>query len=483
MKKTFKKLMAALLAVAMLCAMAIPAFAASGTNATKNGSITIDPAVKGETYTIYKMFDLLSYDTDNNKYSYTVNSDWESFFAVGAAGADYITLANGHPTWTATENAATYEAFAKAALTWAKTNNIPTAATPITASSEKVEFTGLDLGYYLVDTSLGSLCSLTTTAPNAKVYEKNDKPEIDKKIKEGENLVSNNTAKVGDTVNYEVTVTVQKGTTGYVVRDKMDSGLTFNNGIVVKVGDDVVDSSNYTISTSDPNYTFTLAFEDDYILGLSAGTKITVLYSAVINENALIDSPNKNTVDLKYGNAGETTKKEVETKVYEFDLVKFDGTSGKLLTGAEFKLWDAEDGGNEIKLVKTGDASYRVATADEIADGKAVDVIKIESQKAVNISGLAGKVYWLEETKAPDGYNILTHRTEANLTKGSKKAALNNSVTYDASMGGVAIANNAGTTLPSTGGIGTTIFYVIGGGLMIAAAVLLITKKRMEGKN
>ena len=99
MKKAMKKLMAALLAVAMVCAMAIPAFAASGSSSATKGSITISNAVKDETYTLYKMFDLNSFDTQAGTYSYTVVSDWENFFLTDAEGAQYITLKNGHPTW------------------------------------------------------------------------------------------------------------------------------------------------------------------------------------------------------------------------------------------------------------------------------------------------------------------------------------------------------------------------------------------------
>ena len=124
MKKAMKKLMAALLAVAMVCAMAIPVWAAGGTTAG-TGSITIDKAVSGETYTIYKMFDLNSYDPTAGTYSYTVVSAWEDFFKDGAAGNSYITLENGHPTWVGLKDAETYKQFAKAALDMQPKNLLP----------------------------------------------------------------------------------------------------------------------------------------------------------------------------------------------------------------------------------------------------------------------------------------------------------------------------------------------------------------------
>ena len=143
-------------------------------------------------------------------------------------------------------------------------------------------------------------------------------------------------------------------------------------------------------------------------------------------------------------------------------------------------------GGNKINLVKNEDGTYRVATAAEINGNKTVDYIETVAGKTVKISGLDKKVYYLEETVPPVGYNGLTERVTVDLSTGSKKVTNGyfTDGTYDEasadSIGGVAVVNNAGTILPGTGGIGTTIFYVIGGGLMAAAAILLITKKRME---
>lgn len=483
MKKAMKKLMAALLAVAMVCAMAIPAWAAGGTTAG-TGSITIDKAVSGETYTIYKMFDLNSYDPTAGTYSYTVVSAWEDFFKDGAAGNSYITLENGHPTWVKGAQAAD---FAKAALAYATEKNI-TATKKETATSNTVSFTGLDLGYYLVDTSLGALCGLDTTKPDATINEKNEVPDIDKKVADSEgNWVTENTAKIGDTVNYKVTITVQTANNRYVLHDTMSEGLTFNkDSVKVTVGTEEVATTNYdVVTTGIGTETFNVKFKDEYIATLAAGTKIEVTYSAVVNAKAKVDSDkNTNEAHLVYGNKHETEKHETKTYLYEFDLIKFSGSTKKLLGGAQFKLYDAETGGNEIKLVKNEDDTYRVATATETP----VAYIETVAGKTVKISGLDKKVYYLEETVPPAGYNGLTQRVKVDLSTGSKKvtAGYFNDGTYDeslaSSIGGVAVVNNAGTTLPGTGGIGTTIFYVVGGGLMAAAAILLITKKRMENR-
>ena len=473
MKKTFKKLFAALLAAALVLAMAVPAFAV--TNATK-GSITIDGTVSGETYTIYRMFKLDSYNAESNTYSYTVESAWEGFFKTGAGG-NYITLdGQNHPTWTAADenDSTTVAAFAKAALDWAKVKGIT--GTAETATGNTVTFSDLDLGYYLVDSSLGALCGLNTTNPNATIKEKNEKPEIKKEVQTSNGDWSNeNNAKIGDTVEYKVEIKVADGAQKYTVTDTMSKGLTFNStSLKVAVGS--------TFATADTDYTltptkngFTLELPETYVSTLTKGTTIIVTYNATLNKDAVIDGDgNTNEVKLGYGNHQNTVPSKVTTKSYQFDLVKVDGTTNKLLDGAEFELADGE---TKLSFVKDANGNYRVATTGE---KDATTTITVKNGK-VNIYGLAGKTYTLIETKAPGGYNKLVTPETVNLTDGSKASATIESKTYV--DGGVVVKNNAGTVLPSTGGMGTTLFYVIGGGLMVAAVVLLVTKKRMEHKN
>ena len=465
MKKTFKKLFAALLAAALVLAMAVPAFAV--TNATK-GSIKIDHTVSGETYTIYRMFKLDSYNAESNTYSYTVEPAWETFFSTGA-GSSYIDLdSNGHPTWKTGADAA---AFAKAALTWAADKKI--SGTKETATGDTVTFSNLDLGYYLVDSSLGALCGLNTTNPNATIKEKNEKPEIKKEVQTSTgDWGDKNNAKIGDTVEYKVEITVADGAQTYTVTDTMSTGLTFNSGSLKVTANDVV-TTDYTLTPTTNG--FTLVLPETYVSTLTKGTTIIVTYNATLNKDAVIDGDgNANEVKLSYGNHQNTVPSKVTTKSYQFDLVKVDGTTNKLLDGAEFELADGE---TKLSFVKDTAGNYRVAAAGE--DG-ATTTITVKNGK-VNIYGLAGKTYTLTETKAPDGYNKLVTPETVNLTDGSKASATIESETYV--DGGVVVKNNAGTVLPSTGGMGTTLFYVIGGGLMVAAVVLLVTKKRMEHKN
>ena len=472
MKKTFKKLFAALLAAALVLAMAVPAFAE--TNATK-GSITISNTVKDETYTIYRMFKLDSYNAESNTYSYTVEPSWKPFFQDGVAGSEYITLdRQNHPTWNAAKSQDSDKAdFAKLALKWATENKVPPAAESQTSTGSDVIFSHLDLGYYLVDSSLGALCGLNTTNPDATIKEKNEKPEIKKEVQTSTgDWGDKNNAKIGDTVEYKVEIKVADGAQTYTVYDTMSTGLTFNSGSLKVTANDVV-TTDYTLTPTTNG--FTLVLPESYVSTLTKGTTIIVTYNATLNKDAVIDGDgNTNEVKLSYGNQQNTVPSKVTTKSYQFDLVKVDGTTNKLLDGAEFELADGE---TKLSFVKDANGNYRVAAAGE--EGTTT-TITVKNGK-VNIYGLAGKTYTLTETKAPDGYNKLVTPETVNLTDGSKASATIESETYV--DGGVVVKNNAGTVLPSTGGMGTTLFYVIGGGLMVAAVVLLVTKKRMEHKN
>lgn len=471
MKKTFKKLFAALLAAALVLAMAVPAFAE--TNATK-GSITISNTVKDETYTIYRMFKLDSYNAESNTYSYTVEPSWKPFFQDGVAGSEYITLdRQNHPTWNAAKSQDSDKAdFAKLALKWATENKVPPAAESQTSTGSDVIFSHLDLGYYLVDSSLGALCGLNTTNPDVTITEKNGQPTIEKQVKNGDTWGTTNDAKIGDTVEYKVEIKVADGAQTYTVTDTMSTGLTFNSGSLKVTANDVV-TTDYTLTPTTNG--FTLVLPETYVSTLTKGTTIIVTYNATLNKDAVIDGDgNTNEVKLGYGNHQNTVPSKVTTKSYQFDLVKVDGTTNKLLDGAEFELADGE---TKLSFVKDANGNYRVATTGEKGT---TTTITVKNGK-VNIYGLAGKTYTLTETKAPDGYNKLVTPETVNLTDGSKASATIESETYV--DGGVVVKNNAGTVLPSTGGMGTTLFYVIGGGLMVAAVVLLVTKKRMEHKN
>lgn len=487
--KALKKVLALCLAAILLLALSPAAFAdtPSGTSAT----INIADAKEGETYKIYRMFDVLSVDTsvDPAQISYKVTDAWANFFKQGAPGAEFITLStDGYPTWNAGKTAAD---FAKAAKTYAA--NVTATGTE-TATATGVTFT-LPLGYYFVDSSLGAVCNLTSAHQNVTIHEKNGVPTVEKKILEGGEEKTANFAAIGDIVTYQSKVKLTQGTKNIVYHDVMTAGLTFNETSVQLNGAAL--PASVTVKTTGLSDTctfeveFTQAYLDTLDINKTAETtdggtlkeiEVTLTYTATINEKAQVDDKDTNTAHLTFGEKGKSAPSTVETSYRAFDLIKFKTKDGKkvFLEKADFSLYKTEAciAGEEINLVKVSDDDsgtvYRVATVNE--EGA---VTKITTgKKLITIKGLDDATYYLKEIAAPRGYNPLTAPVPVDLTKGNLKAVTEGD--FYQNLTGVQVENQAGTTLPSTGGVGTTLFYVVGGLLMVCAVVLLVTKKRME---
>ncbi len=488
--KYMKKLITLLAALTLALAMAVPAFAASST-----GTITIDNAVTGTTYKAYRIFDLESYDTDKNAYSYKLNTKWNDFSTYSTtidsntvSAADFFSVNSaGYIEWKDAKKDAGAD-FAKLAKAFVDEKNIEWDRTE-TASSTTVTFTDLTLGYYLVDTSLGSLCSLDTTTPSVTIKEKNSDTTIEKKIViTGNEKVDSNSAGIGDTVNFSITITVKDGAPkNYVLHDKL-SGLTFDpNSLEVKVGTETLTANtDYTLETNPKDGdSFDVKFTDGK---LKTNDVVVVTYSATVAADATIaGAGNKNTAKLVY-NGKDSTKEETTTYVWKLNVHKYalNSTNDEVaLSGAKFVLYRMDSG------VK----KYAKLTGDKIDDWVTDkgDATTLETDGAGNIliEGLNVGTYYLEETEAPAGYNKLTEPIEVEITATTSVTSGSETVQYKnssetsytpATDATVKVLNKAGTQLPSTGGIGTTLFYVIGGGLMAVAAVLLVTKKRMNNK-
>lgn len=510
MKRT-KKILSILLTLVMALAMSIPAFAdddpAGGGDTTtpvvatqegdiSGGSITINSAVEGQTYSAYQILYLESYNPTAKAYSYKANSAWEVWLKTQTT---YVSIdAQGYVTWVKDADAV---AFAKAAQVEAAkmTTNL---TKTVEKNESSVTFSDLKLGYYLVDTSLGTLCFLDTTKPTATIEEKNSVPTIDKKVGEDSKKDTDdywcdqNTAQIGDTVEFKTTVHAKKGAQNYVVHDQMSEGLTLNqNSIKVKVGETTLTKdTDYTVAfnvqhkngeTVESKCDFEITFKQTYLDTIIADTNIVIEYTAILNDKAAIyTDANTNKTKLDYGSnadgtpSGETTWDETETYTFKFDIVKTDSAQ-KLLTGAKFELYDAETGGNKIALVKESDGVYRVATTAE-KDAENFTSAVIEAGK-VTVKGLdANTTYWLEETEAPAGYNKLAGRVKVEIKEENLTATMTGDNDDTWLSGGAHIVNNTGTELPSTGGIGTTVFYAAGVILALGAAVVLVARRRMR---
>lgn len=493
--KIIKKIAAIMLSVMMVLGMCsvVGAEGTSETSATKDGKITITNAVPKQKYTIYQILELESFSdkTAENpgNYAYKATTKWKGF-VESETGETYLkTDGSGYVTWV--ENADPV-AFAKAALAYAKdpTNSIvaeksanaPDATEGSTTST--VTFEGLSLGYYLVDSSVGALCSLNTTAKEVEIQEKNGVPSVEKKVQEDsdDHWDKDNTADIGQTVNFQTTITAQAGAQNYVLHDKMDKGLTFNNDINVKKNGSVVDTSNYTLNANiTDGCTFEIVFAQEFCDKLNANDTIIVTYSATLNENAVIgEKGNTNEAKLEYGDKKTISSKTI-TKTYQIPVFKYtkknDGTN-KGLSGAIFTLSKDPKGDNPIELVKITEPAntYRVAKKREAEGITKITKVTTPENGSFTIIGLDADTYFLTEIQQPDGYNKLSAPVKIVIKEDGTITIGDATNTVDK----VEVENKSGSILPSTGGMGTTLFYIFGAILVIGSGVVLITKKRMK---
>lgn len=519
--KVTKKLLVLLLSVVMVFALAVPVFADDTTYTITIKNQSDNVSMEGVTYYAYKVFDVTLSDYDENgenptNYAYTVNEDFEDFIytykdADGndktATGEELIALVD-----TFDDNSDALNNFAKAVMEYATDNGISaTANVEAGTNATEATITVPSAGYYLVtatansadtDSALTAFCALDTTDNSAEVNLKVDAPTIKKEIKEDDDtayaLYAD--ATIGETLNYRLTVTVPNyadyyDTYTYVVHDTMDAGLTLDeNSIKVYTNAELtteVDSTNYTVSYTDEDCTFDLAFVNDFVQS-NTGKTFYIAYNATVNSDAVIyTDSNDNSANIEYSNdpydSSSTTITDdtvVKLYTYSFNLLKYylDDTAEKPLAGAEFKLYSDEACTNEIPLVKLSDTEYRVATATETG------VVLTSVAQHMVIKGLDAGNYYLLETKAPAGYNLLEDEVKITITPTVNNTATeitavnvyqNDSTT---AVDYIGIENKSGSLLPFTGGTGTMVFYIVGSVLVVGAVVLLITQKRVSNK-
>ncbi|MBR6554245.1 MAG: isopeptide-forming domain-containing fimbrial protein, partial [Clostridia bacterium] len=308
-----KKLLSFALAMVLMLSLSVTVFAAGGT-----GSITINGIVDGVDYEIYKLLHLESYNKVSGAYAYTVDPAWTAFFATAEAQT-YITVdSDGYVTWVAGDDDATIAAFAQMALAYAKDNAIA----PVQVKSDMAitgnvgVFSNLELGWYLVDSTAGALCGLTTTDPDASIIAKNQIPTIDKQVQEDLTGMWGdvNTADIGQIVNFMTIIHVAAGAENYVLHDAMSEGLTFEqdlaNGrgvteikLVNSLGVEtiLVLGADYIVKTTGlcANCDFEVVFTDTLMAKLQPNDRLLVYYNAMLNRYALVGGENTNESKLE----------------------------------------------------------------------------------------------------------------------------------------------------------------------------------------
>lgn len=494
MKHT-RQFFALLLALVLTLGLCATAFA----DETKPGSITISNPAQGKTYEVFKLLDIVEDESDleNKGFIYKLtNDDWATFITTvqDGSGENYFKLfENGGKKYVlANENLKGGIAdFAAKAKVYAETNKLAPIKTAKAEAEGALEISGLDLGYYLVRSDLGILCSLDTTAPNAEVKEKNEATVIVKNVED--TTKKQNVAEIGTYVKFTIRITVKdKAPVNYKLVDEMTDGLTFVNNetypLTVTVNENTLDAANYKVAETTEPRGFTLTFNNNAEGSasiLKTGDVVTVTYYAQINENAKIaDEANVNKAKVEYGTNSHTEYDTTETYVWKMNIVKYtmEQETEKKLAGATFQLSRDEAGAQVIKLVKVDDTTYRLALPTE-TEG-VVDTITTGETGELVINGLADGTYYLTETKAPRGYNLLREPVKVKIDHTTANGKLTETSfvadqTETDTSGVVKVENNAGAELPSTGGIGTTVFYVLGSAMALGAVILLVTKKRM----
>jgi fimbrial isopeptide formation D2 family protein/LPXTG-motif cell wall-anchored protein len=537
MKSLMKKVFAAAAAIATVFGLAATTVATA--NAADGATLTVstaDAKFVGKTVNAYKMFSAtVGGEGANKAVSYTLTDTWKPFFMDstasglnGATDANVNDKANEYVSELAGDNLV---AFATKASNWAQTqaknitaDKTATVSAGATNGNYTATFTGLDYGYYVVavpGATLGNtsgqyatLVSVDSTNVNANI--KGSLPTVDKKVQVNGNGADTADAKIGDTLTFTLTSTIPDmsayDTYTFNFKDTLSKGLTYGDITSVTVeGVDapLVKDTDYTVATTPAaagNTLLTVGMTDfKNKQQTNAGKKITVTYTATLNENAVVGGAgNVNSATIQYSNdpsstgTGESEPDKVRVFTYGFTVDKYTGDNyndaATRLAGAEFTL-TAKGDTSAIKFVQvnagsaTEDAVYRVAKAGETA-GTTTTITTPANGKVV-FQGLKNGEYTLTETKAPAGYNKLasaigvkvngsndgtdTTNATVNITYNND----NNDTTYDqtASNGVIPVQNKSGAILPGTGGMGTIAFTVIGV-LVIALGVAWTLKRK-----
>ena len=475
--KKFKKIFAALAASALVASMSFTSMAAA--------SITINSkAVPGTTdntsYTYYKILNAdILYDADDNIQSVSYYVETEAFAKLiiatnlfnvtkSADGSRWIVEAKDANTITSDEiitafntesildNALATGTFKQETKTVGETSTVQAVADELSD------------GYYLIKSSLGTVLAVQTTGEKGvTIYEKNDYPSLEKT----EDKV---TASYGEIITYTVDVTIPEHAAkeDITVVDIMSEGLTPFDGedadelidVTAKVGTTELTGENAVTVSQDKNRIEILI--PKAAVAANKGQTVTLTYQAVLNNKAVTNVAETNTAHLEYAHY-TSIESQVEVKAYDFVLTKVDGDNQFIPVtagDAEFTLWDASGKQIPVSLKDNATNTYRVLTGTETPTK--IYAGGTENRHSATIEGLAAGTYYLQEDKAPTGYNKLTERKEIKVEAGETGVNKTN------------VQNKAGIQLPSTGGMGTVAFAVVGLIVMAGAAITLIIKKR-----
>lgn len=507
--KHARKLASLLLALVMVFALAVTAFAqdVTGTGGTGSGSITISNAAKGETYTIYKLFDATVHeDKDGNSIAYTGT--------VPESLSEYFKEDENHYI-SATDKAKNGDNMSeelKAALkTWTKTATVTATAK---GDGSALTFKGLALGYYVVTTTQGEqLISVDSTMPNVTIVDKNSSTPSGLTKTATATGGTDKSFSIGETVTYTVRFKTSnysgagkdaKKIVSYTIEDTLPEFLKDVTVTSISVDNNVIHDQTGAAPQFDNNKKIVIDWydEDNKQFRYDNGATVTITYTAVVTDKAAIDGAgNTNKVTVTWTTEGDEPpvpgkKLETEETIYTYAIaLKKVNNQGQALSGAVFEF--------PFYVKSTADTDGAYIYAGTTGGEGLTNQITTPADGVIVVKGVKSGSYEIKEVTAPAGYNQLTAPVTVKAVKigntsthttvyldedgNTTDTKTENTIEVNVNIANIAatavvVLNKAGAQLPSTGGMGTTIFYVLGSVLVIGAVVLLVTKKRMSTK-
>lgn len=500
--KHARKLASLLLALVMVFALATTAFAQDVTVTGGTGSITISNAAKGETYTIYKLFDAtVNADGSSIAYTGTIPESLKAYFSEDTN--DYISA-----TPEAKDGENMSEGLKTALKAWTAT---ATAAATAESDGSALNFKELAYGYYVVTTTQGDqVISVDSTMPNVTIVDKNSSTP-----KDLSKTASSNDVSIGDTVTYTVSFktsnyygagTEAKEIVSYTIEDTLPeflSNVTVTSIIVDNDGNNATAGDQFGVTAQFANKKIVIDWYDEVNNKFlyDNGATVTITYTAVVTDKAAIDgngNTNKVTVTwtTKGGDEPGPDKVETDETIFTYAIaLKKVNNKGNALPGAVFEF--------PFYVKSTADANGAYIYAGTTAGAGLTNQITTPDSGVIVVKGVKSGSYEITEVTAPAGYNKLTAPVTVQAVKTSSTSThttvyldkdgnvvdvsakeIEVKVDIDTiAATAVVVVNKAGTELPSTGGMGTTVFYVLGTVLVLGAVVLLVTKKRMSDAN
>ena len=454
MNKTMIRIITLALAAILALSLVVPALAA-----TEKGTISVTGSGTTE-YSVYKIFDI---EKAANGYKYKLTDVWSAFTAD-----DYFSVENGYAIWKKnTTSVADAAAVAQLAKNFVTTNNLTSVISVAVGNNVEV-----DPGYYLLVPASGP-CGVTLVEAN-KTTEVEEKtvaeghPTVEKLVQEDSTKIYGgaNNADIGQTINFQTTITAGVNAEKYVLHDKMDEHIAFTNAVeVTRDGNAVLESGNYElVMDPDDGCTFHIAFTESMCKTLADNAKIVVRYTGKLVEDAVTETDHVNETWMTYTAAAATTDvSKTITQTYKVTVNKVDNADpANPLAGATFILRDNvglyykwNEGEKKVEWVSKEDATPYTTDATGV----------------IEFVGVDAENFYLEEIKVPNGYTGATDVSVSTKSTAADKIGANATVT---------VVNTLGQALPETGGMGTTVFYVLGGVLLIGALVVLATMKRKE---